>query len=91
MEGGTFLIESIQKEFGRFVEIALHTDGKDAKYEASSIRNRDLQRERFKTIAIPYYAILDPTGKKVLWEAGGVQTERAILEALRSVPKSFGD
>jgi len=89
MEGGTFLLDSIQKAFGRFVEIALHTDGRDEKHEESSRRNRELQRKRFNTIAIPYYAILDPTGKRVLWEAGGVQSEQAILDALRSVPKSF--
>ena len=86
MEGGTFLDTEIQKEFGRFVEIVLHTDGKDEKFGPSSQRNRALQQQRFATVALPFYALLDPTGSKVYWQKGGVVSEADFLAALKSVP-----
>lgn len=66
MERGPFLSKPVQKEFSRLVEIVLYTDGGDA-----NLPNRDYQKERFGTIALPHYVLLDPTGKKVLWQGGG--------------------
>ncbi len=66
MERGPFLSKAVQKEFGNLVEIALYTDGPE-----ENRKNRDFQKERFGTIALPYYALLDPTGEKVLWQGGG--------------------
>ncbi len=40
MESGTFLDERIQKEFGRFVEIRLHTDNPEAKLAAEDNARR---------------------------------------------------
>ena len=86
MEGGTFLTEQMQEKFGRFVEIQLHTDGRDDKYRPSSRRNRKLQKERFGTVALPFYALLDPTGKKVYWSGGGVISEEDFLKFLALAP-----
>jgi len=83
MEGGTFLADSIQKEFGRFVEVLLHTDGKGDKL-ASSLRNLEIQQQKFGTLALPYYVLVDSKGK-VVWEQGGVVSEEKFLKALRSV------
>ena len=66
---------------GRFVEIELHTDGGEF-----GRRNRQYQRDRFDTVAIPHYVLLDPTGKEVYWEASGVQSEKDFLAALIAVP-----
>lgn len=66
MERGPFLSKAVQKEFANLVEIALYTDGPE-----ENRKNRDFQKERFGTIALPYYALLDPTGEKVLWQGGG--------------------
>ncbi|MCK6460670.1 MAG: hypothetical protein L6Q95_12350, partial [Planctomycetes bacterium] len=63
MERGPFLSKAVQKEFANLVEIALYTDGPE-----ENRKNRDFQKERFGTIALPYYALLDPTGEKVLWQ-----------------------
>ena len=89
MERGPFLEPDMQKEFSRFVEILLHTDGRDEKYLESSQRNLELQKERFQNVSRPYYALLDPTGTKVYWEDGGVISKERFLKALRSVPESF--
>ncbi len=69
MEGGPFLSKAVQREFKRFVEIVLHTDGPE-----ENRKHRDFQKERFGTIALPYYVLLDPTGTKILWQGGGSYT-----------------
>jgi hypothetical protein len=82
MERGPFLDDEVQKEFGRFVSIVLHTDGNDA----ASDRNAAFQLDRFGTRANPLYVLLDPTGEKVYWQRGGTFEKDVLLEALRSVP-----
>jgi len=80
MERGPFLSKPVQKEFRRLVEIVLYTDGPE-----ENRRNRDFQKERFGTIALPYYALLDPTGKKVLWQGGGAYTAEEFAAQLKTV------
>ena len=84
MESGTFLNEKIQKAFGRFVEIRIHTDNPDARL---AYEGKKLQRERFGQLTQPYYAILDPSGKKVYWSRGGVMEVEEFLAGLRSAPQ----
>ena len=83
MERGPFLDKRVQKEFGRFVAVVLHTDGTDDKYGPSSIRNLQLLQDRFKTKALPFYVILDSTGEKVIWKRGGVIPVDDVLAALK--------
>jgi hypothetical protein len=78
MERGPFLAKPVQKEFRRFVEILLHTDGPE-----ENRKNREFQRERFGTIALPYYVILDPTGTEVLWRGGGAHTAEEFAASLK--------
>lgn len=85
MEGGPFLSKVVQKEFGRFVEIVLHTDG-GGELRESNRRNRDFQRERFGTVALPYYVLLDAAGKKIYWQGGGVYTADDFAAQLRKAP-----
>lgn len=80
MEGGPFLSRDVQKEFRRFVEIVLHTDGGKHGPE-----NRGFQKERFATVALPYYVLLDPKGEKVYWEGGGVYDASDFAAILRKV------
>ena len=87
MEGGAFLSRDIQSEFKRFVMIELHTDGRSDEYRASSELNRELQRKRFKTISLPYYVLMDPSGKTIYWEGGGRIPPDEFLAKLKSVPQ----
>jgi hypothetical protein len=68
------------------VGIILHTDGKDAERGPPSQRNRALQMERFGTVALPYYVLMDPTGKEIYWEGGGVFNAEEVLDILAKVP-----
>ena len=83
MEGGAFLDERIQKEFGRFVEIRMHNDDSDP---AIGTANKMRQMKRHGTVGMPYYVLTDPTGEKIYWKAGGVIGTDRFLEALKSVP-----
>ena len=83
MEGGTFLDERIQKAFSRFVEIRVHTDHNDKKLR---YQGKTLQRERFKTLAVPYYVVLDPSGETVYWRKGGVMSEDDFLAGIENAP-----
>ncbi len=91
MESGTFLDDKVKKEFGRFVLVVLHTDGRDDKYRESSIANATLLRERFNTRSIPFYVAMDPTGTKVYWTGGVQEAEDPddLVAALSKVPKTF--
>ena len=85
MEGVTFLERSIQNEFKRFVEVRLHTDGRGDKLDVSQ-RNKRAQQQRFKTVSIPYYAVLSPDGTQVYWKGGGVIDAEKFLAGLKRAP-----
>ena len=83
MEGGTFLKEGVQEQFKRFVEIRLHTDG-GGDYAETSRANKRILVDRFGTVAIPHYVVLDPTGTNVLWQESGWMNADEIVEGLKS-------
>jgi hypothetical protein len=79
MERGPFLSEPVQKEFRKLVEVALYTDGPE-----ENRANGHFQKDRFGTVALPYYVLLDPTGERVLWQDGGwIEAER-LAASLRT-------
>jgi thiol:disulfide interchange protein DsbD len=61
MKANMFTRPEIMAAMQGFVPVELYTDGADAASEA----NQELQQSRFATVAIPYYAILDPDGNVV--------------------------
>lgn len=56
MKANMFTRPEIAAAMAGFVPVELYTDGTDPVSEA----NQQLQQSRFATVAIPYYAILDP-------------------------------
>jgi thiol:disulfide interchange protein DsbD len=61
MKANMFTRPEIAAAMKDFVLVELYTDGSDT----ASDENQKLQLDLFKTVAIPYYAILDPDGKVV--------------------------
>ena len=61
MKANMFTRPEIAGALGSFVLVELYTDGTD---EASEL-NQKLQESKFGTIAIPFYAILDPNEKVI--------------------------
>ena len=61
MKANMFPRPEIAEAAKNLVLVELYTDGTDKESE----ENQKLQDEKFSTVAIPYYAILDPDGKVV--------------------------
>ena len=63
MENEIFTEKEIDKIFNKFVLAKLYTDGGDAIHAEYA----DMLVDRFKTAALPYYAIIDPkTGSTII-------------------------
>jgi thiol:disulfide interchange protein DsbD len=56
-----FTQPEVTSEMRNFVLLDLYTDGSDA----ASVRNQEIQSTKYGTIAIPFYAIVDPDGNTV--------------------------
>jgi len=61
MKANMFTRPEIAAALADFVRVELYTDGTDAASQA----NQELEQSRFATVAIPYYAILDPDEKVI--------------------------
>jgi thiol:disulfide interchange protein DsbD len=70
MKANMFPRPEIADAASKLVLVELYTDGTDKESE----ENQKLQDEKFSTVAIPYYAILDPDGKVVASFAKGMTT-----------------
>jgi thiol:disulfide interchange protein DsbD len=71
MERTVLKAPAVQERLGRMVAVRLYTDGS----RAEAARNARLQEDRFKTVALPLYVVLDGEGR----ELGRVN--RAVTEA----------
>jgi len=58
MEANIFTLPDVHSELLKYVRVQLFTDGEGKQYE----ENQNYQRDRFGTVALPFYAILDPQG-----------------------------
>jgi thiol:disulfide interchange protein len=66
MKANMFPRREIAEAMGGLVAVELYTDGTDAASEA----NQQRQETDFKTVAIPFYAVLDAEGKTLATFAG---------------------
>jgi thiol:disulfide interchange protein DsbD len=83
MKANMFPRPEIAGALGNYVLVELYTDGSD---DASQV-NQQLEESKFKTIAIPFYAILDPD-ENVIASFG--QQTRDAKEFLAFVEKGAG-
>ncbi len=61
METNMFPRDDVRRELERFVRVRLYTDGSGAVYD----RQQQMQQEKFKTVAVPYYAVIEADGTMV--------------------------
>ncbi|MCC6859568.1 MAG: thioredoxin family protein [Bryobacterales bacterium] len=78
MKANLFTRPEIASALEQFVLVELYTDGAD---EASRL-NQQLQESRFSTVAIPYYAILNPDEKVLASFAGLTRDPQEFLQFL---------
>jgi thiol:disulfide interchange protein DsbD len=71
MKANMFPRQPIAEATKSLVMVELYTDGTDKESE----ENQKLQDDKFKTVAIPYYALMDPDGKVVATFDKGMTTD----------------
>jgi thiol:disulfide interchange protein DsbD len=81
MKANMFTRPEIAAALKNFVLVDLYTDGADAASEL----NQQLQQTKFKTIAIPYYAILDPDENVIASFPGATRNANEYLAFLQKV------
>jgi thiol:disulfide interchange protein len=79
MKANMFTRPEIASALEKFVRLELYTDGADP----ASEENQRLQESRFRTVAIPYYAILSPDEKVIATFAGLTRDPERFLSFLR--------
>jgi thiol:disulfide interchange protein DsbD len=79
MKANMFTRPEIAAAMGAFVPVELYTDGTDPASQA----NQELQQTRFATVAIPYYAILDPDGNVIAGFPGLTKDPAEFLAFLK--------
>jgi thiol:disulfide interchange protein len=72
MEANMFTRPEVERELSRYVRVRLYTDGRGDEYA----RFQALQRDTFGTVALPYYAVLSPSGTPVV-AFGGLTRDAA--------------
>ncbi len=80
MKSNMFPRPEIAAALNDFVLLELYTDGTDA----ASERNQKMLMDRFQTVAIPFYAILEPDGRVLASFAGLTRNLDEFLAFLRA-------
>jgi thiol:disulfide interchange protein DsbD len=80
MKANMFTEPEVAAEMRNFVLLDLYTDGSDA----ASVRNQAIQSTKYGTIAIPFYAIVDPDGNTVTTFPGLTRDATEWLTFLKS-------
>ncbi|HEY1496283.1 MAG TPA: redoxin family protein, partial [Candidatus Solibacter sp.] len=82
MKANMFTRPEIAAAMKNLVLVELYTDGTDAESEA----NQKLQLSKFNTVAIPFYAIIDPDEKVVATFPGLTKDSTEYLAFLQKTP-----
>ena len=79
MEANMFPRPEVARELARYVRLRLYTDGQGALYQ----RYQQLEQTMFGTVALPYYAVLDPDGTPVVAFGGLTRDSAEYVSFLR--------
>ena len=79
MESNMFTQPEVQRELAGLVRVELYTDRETPADE----RNGQLQAEKFQTVALPLYAIVDPSGKTLASFAGLTRDKTEFVSFIR--------
>ena len=80
MEANIFPLPAIHSRLEEFVRLQLYTDGSGRQYDD----NQRYQKEKFGTVALPLYAILDAQGNKLATFPGMTRRAEEFLRFLNS-------
>jgi thiol:disulfide interchange protein DsbD len=80
MEANMFPREDVKRELEKFVRVRLYTDGEGAVYK----KHQKLEQEKFGTVALPYYAVVDADGNPVAAFPGLTRNPDEFIAFLRT-------
>ncbi len=78
MEANVFPKPDVKTELDKFVRVRLYTDGDGPVYE----KQQQMEKDRFGTVALPFYAILSPQDAPVTTLAGLTRDSQEFLSFL---------
>jgi thiol:disulfide interchange protein len=84
MEANVFPKREVEAEMSKFVLLRLYTDGDGEVYE----KQQQFQEQIFKTVALPYYAIIDAGGKTVSTFPGLTRNVPEFVDFLRKAQEN---
>lgn len=79
MEANIFPQPAVGREMQKFVLLRLYTDGDGEIYR----RQQQLEEKMFGTVALPFYAILEPDGRPIATFPGLTRNENEFVDFLR--------
>lgn len=82
MEANMFSRPDVKKELDRYIRLRLYTDGSGKVFE----EQQKMEKERFGTIALPLYAIVQPDGTSIATFPGLTRDPTKFISFLRIVP-----
>jgi thiol:disulfide interchange protein len=80
MEANMFPRPEVSRELARFVRVRLYTDGRGEPYRSF----QRMEQTLFGTVALPYYAVVDPDGTPAVAFGGLTRDSAAFVAFLRT-------
>jgi len=80
MESNMFTLPEVEAALSSFVRVELYTD----RETPADLRNSELQAQKFQTVALPLYAIVDPDGNTITSFAGLTRDKSEFLKFISS-------
>jgi len=85
MEINIFELPEVKKKFEEYVLVKLYTDGKDPIHA----KNRQMEIERFKTAALPFYVILNAQDEVISTFPGMDTNKQNFIDFLTNASENF--
>src|SRR6185436_20984431 len=79
MEANMFPRPDVAREMSRFVRVRLYTDGQGVTFE----RLQEMEEKMLGTVALPYYAVLTPSGQPIVAFGGLTRDPDRFLRFLQ--------
>jgi thiol:disulfide interchange protein len=84
MEANVFPKPEVEAEFKKFILVSLYTDGEGEIYE----RQQAMEQEMFGTVALPFYAVMDPDGRPVATFPGLTRNVAEFVDFLKKAQEN---
>jgi thiol:disulfide interchange protein DsbD len=85
MEANVFPKKEVEAEMSKFILVRLYTDGEGELYE----RQQQLQEQKYKTVALPFYAIVDADNKTVSTFSGLTRNVPEFVDFLKKAQENL--